>query len=149
MELDGYAGGELADCLACGVPFEVPYPKVKTKRPPALPSVHKKACDPWRKQRENAIAQLMAHGDDLAVVDYSESNEYPEDEDDPCEKFDGVIFSISGRDQRFPSYQNLIDAGLWHDQCICGISRVDELIDRDEINKQANSGQPRRVGEYR
>jgi lysine biosynthesis protein LysW len=138
MDIENAEGGQLLDCPACGSPFEVPHKT--SKHPPPLPTPRiprKEATDPWRKQRENQFAQHLANGFDLMQVEYSESNDYPEDQDDPCLLFDGIIFSITGKDKRFPSYQELIAAGLWHDQCLCGAEMTDETLDEAQIKAQA------------
>lgn len=122
MVVDSRACGRSMSCPQCRNALSIP---------------HLQPRDPWKKERDREIAQMMAHGEDLARVDYQESNDYPEDSGDPCLLFDGVIFSITGRDPRFPSYQDMINAGLWHDQCLCGVSMVDELIDKEEIDRQA------------
>jgi DNA-directed RNA polymerase subunit RPC12/RpoP len=123
MVVDSRACGLFVKCQDCGNQIAIP---------------HLKPQDPWSKERDRDMAQILANGDDLAKVEYQESNDYPEGSGDPCRPLDGVIFSISGKDKRFPSYQDLINAGLWHSECLCGISFADETLCKDEIVSQAN-----------
>lgn len=58
-----------------------------------------------------------------------------------CSAWDGIIFSLDGRDKRFPNFQDLVDAGCFHnynDECVSTCSTVDELTDKNKIAKQAS-----------
>lgn len=53
-----------------------------------------------------------------------------------CNAWDGVIISLSGKDKRFPSYQQSMNAGLWHPNCDCLHEYVDETTDKADVEKQ-------------
>lgn len=65
-----------------------------------------------RVARESYIDTVLAHGDDLMrVVNVGESCKI-------CEAWDGLIISVSGTNKDYPSYQNVLDAGVFHPNCL-------------------------------
>ena len=63
-----------------------------------------------------------------------------------CASWRGVIISLSGSDERFPSKQDALDAGVWHANCVCSTVIVDRTVDADAIAKQGGLPNPS-VGE--
>lgn len=81
--------------------------------------------------RDGYAEGLVRHGDDLAQIENA-NNEACE----VCQAWDGVIVSISGGDKDFPSYQQAIDAGVFHPNCLCVLSYIDVEMDADDIARQ-------------
>lgn len=81
--------------------------------------------------RDGYAEGLFQHGDDLMRVE-NVDNEACE----ICQAWDGVIVSISGGDKDFPSYQQAIDAGVFHPNCRCMCARIDPEMDADDIARQ-------------
>ena len=69
--------------------------------------------------RDGYAESLVRHGDDLARVENVDGEAC-----DVCQAWDGVIVSISGGDKDFPSYQQAIDAGVFHPNCVLGDTRI-------------------------
>jgi hypothetical protein len=53
-----------------------------------------------------------------------------------------VIVSISGANEKFPSYQEAIDGGMFHPNCDCLSRRVDDDIDKVNIAAQSQIQNP-------
>lgn len=85
-----------------------------------------------RVARESYNQTLVDNGDDLIRV------EAVGDNCPICETWDGIVLSISGANPNYPSYQEAIDAGWGHPNCDCLESRVDETLDKQESDKQAD-----------
>ena len=89
-----------------------------------------------RVARESYNDTLAANGDDLIqIVNVGDSCPW-------CETWDGVIVSISGANEKFPSYQEAIDGGMFHPNCDCLSRRVDDDIDKDNIAAQSQIQNP-------
>lgn len=89
-----------------------------------------------RVARESAIDTQLAGGFDLARV-RNVGDTCP-----ICSAWDGVIISLSGKDKRFPSYQQTLSAGMWHPNCDCLHEYVDDAVDQADIEKQAVAKNP-------
>lgn len=84
-----------------------------------------------RVARESYMDTLIQHGDDLVRIDNA-------GESCPiCRAWSGLILSISGLNKNYPSYQDALNAGMFHPNCNCLTIRVDETLDADDIEKQA------------
>jgi hypothetical protein len=85
-----------------------------------------------RVARDSYFDTLIANGDDLVQIENVDGEACT-----ICQAWDGVILSIGGGNPDYPSYQMAMDAGMFHPQCRCMTDRVDEAVDADEIDKQA------------
>lgn len=90
-----------------------------------------------RVARDSYFDTLTQNGDDLAVVQNVDGEAC-----EICQAWDGVIISISGASDKYPSYQQALDAGCFHPNCRCMAERVDETIDKDAIKAQAETPSP-------
>jgi len=101
-----------------------------------------------RVARDSYIDTLVQNGDDLARIG-------PSGDSCPiCRRWIGVIVSISGKDPKYPSYSQTLGAGMWHPNCDCLMSRMDETVHAEEIEKQAESknvdwNDPKQMNRYR
>lgn len=71
-----------------------------------------------RVARESYIDTLVENGDDLAMV-ANVGDSCP-----VCDAWGGLIISLTGADKRFPSYQQALDAGMYHPGCVVADTRV-------------------------
>ncbi len=53
-----------------------------------------------------------------------------------CAPWEGTILSISGRDSRFPSYEQARRAGCFHPNCVHTLEYADEAADAEEFALQ-------------
>lgn len=90
-----------------------------------------------RVARDSYFETLTKHGDDLAVIANVDGEAC-----DICQAWDGVIISITGSSDAFPSYAQATAAGWGHPNCRCSAERVDETLDAQEIQKQADTPTP-------
>lgn len=90
-----------------------------------------------RVARDSYFETLTKNGDDLAIVQNADGEAC-----DICQAWDDVIISITGASEDYPSYQEALDAGCFHPNCRCMAERVDETIDADEIERQAEAETP-------
>lgn len=90
-----------------------------------------------RVARDSYFDTLVKNGDDLAIVQNADGEAC-----DICNAWDGVIISITGASEKYPSYNNALDAGCFHPNCRCMAERVDETIDKDSIKAQGNTPTP-------
>jgi hypothetical protein len=89
-----------------------------------------------RVARESYADTLVQAGFDLMrVVNVGENC-------DICNGWGGIILSITGSSKDYPSYQDSLDAGMWHPNCDCYPEYVDEAIDRKDIDAQAAEETP-------
>ncbi len=98
-----------------------------------------------RVSRDSYFDTLVKNGDDLAVIQNADG-----DACDICAAWDEVIVSITGADERYPSYNEALNAGWGHPNCRCVAERIDETVDAEAINQQAEAETPdfdRRRGE--
>jgi len=90
-----------------------------------------------RVARESYIDTVVEHGDDLMrIVNVGESCPV-------CEAWDDIIISVSGTNPDYPSYQDALDADWGHPNCDCMLERVDELLDKKDIARQADVDNPK------
>lgn len=86
---------------------------------------------------ESGIDTFAAHGVSLMRI--------PEDGDGDCPvcaAWEGRIIQIAGQSRRFPTYEDARAAGMFHPNCTHRPVPVDELLDKDEIARQARVGRP-------
>ncbi len=89
-----------------------------------------------RVARESYIDTLVSNGDDLMqVVNVGDSCPI-------CSAWGGLIVSISGADDRYPSYQRALSSGMFHPGCDCLLRRVDETVHADAMKLQAGVDNP-------
>ncbi len=86
--------------------------------------------------RESYVDTLINNGDDLARIGPSG------DSCDICRRWLGVIISLSGANENYPSYEEALDAGWGHPRCDCLLSRMDETIHADDIESQGDIDNP-------
>jgi len=84
-----------------------------------------------RVARESYNQTLAENGDDMIRVRAVGDN-CP-----TCQAWDGLILSITGGNPEYPSYQQAINAGMWHPNCDCLQERIDETLDREDADEQA------------
>ena len=89
-----------------------------------------------RVSREALIDTTVENGDDLMRVVTAGDN-CP-----ICQTWGGLIVSVTGTNEKFPSYEAAIDAGLFHPNCDCSIERVDETIDETDAQNQGDAKTP-------
>jgi hypothetical protein len=89
-----------------------------------------------RVHRESFNDVLTANGDDLARI-------VPQGDNCPtCQAWAGLIISVSGTNEKYPSYDDALESGLFHPNCDCGMERVDETLDAEDTERQANAPTP-------
>jgi hypothetical protein len=90
-----------------------------------------------RVARESYIDTLVSHGDRIArIVPSGESCRI-------CEAWADLIVRLSGEgDDPYPSYQEALDAGMFHPSCDCHLEYIDPLIDKTDIGRQAKPDNP-------
>ena len=102
-----------------------------------------------RVSRESYLDTIVENGDDLVRIQPSG------DSCMICDRWVGLIISISGKNPNYPSYRDSLEAGMWHPNCDCFIKRVDETVDAKIIEEQADTKNARnwnnldQVQEYR
>jgi hypothetical protein len=90
-----------------------------------------------RVARDSYMDTLVQNGDDLVVIENADGEAC-----DICSAWDGVITSITGSSREYPSYSQATGAGWGHPNCRCTVARVDETIDKEQIEKQAKADTP-------
>lgn len=89
-----------------------------------------------RLSRESYIDTVVEHGDDLMRIVPAGDN------CKACQAWAGIIVSVTGNDERFPSYEDAIESGVYHPNCDCSLERVDETVDAEDSAAQANAKTP-------
>jgi len=80
--------------------------------------------------RDSYFDTLIEHGDDLAMI-------IPSGDSCPiCRAWANLIISISGANQKYPSYADARAGGMFHPNCDCMTRRMDEAIDEEELADQ-------------
>jgi hypothetical protein len=106
-----------------------------------------------RASRDIQIDTLTDNGFELGRISRDAGDPCP-----ICEAWEGAIIRLAGSGQgggRFPTYQQSLDAGMWHPNCTHRPEYIDEDLEADEINRQAaqpspgNWADPDAVLEYR
>lgn len=65
------------------------------------------------------------------------------DEDCPvCAAWEGRIIQLAGKSKKYPTYEDARAAGVFHPNCTHFPLPVDELLDKEEIERQARVGKP-------
>ena len=57
-----------------------------------------------------------------------------------CKAWQGVICAIAGGDGKYPTIEQARAAGVWHPNCMCSMEYVDEDLDAEDIEAQAEAG---------
>lgn len=86
-----------------------------------------------RVSREAYIDTIVSNGDDLMIIAPVGDN------CEVCNAWRGMVISVTGKDERFPSYDDAIDAGVFHPGCDCGLERADETVHADKIEAQGSA----------
>jgi len=89
-----------------------------------------------RVSREALIDTTVENGDDLMRVVTAGDN-CP-----ICQTWGGLIVSVTGTNEKFPSYEAAIDAGLFHPNCDCSLELIDETIDEADAQSQGDAKTP-------
>ena len=55
---------------------------------------------------------------------------------DGCGSWEGIIISVSGKTEGFPTYDEAKAAGCFHPNCVHTLEYVDPVADKDEIERQ-------------
>jgi len=93
-----------------------------------------------RVSREIEIDTLADNGFSLARISSDAGDPCP-----ICEAWQGVVIRVAGSGQgggRFPTYQQSLDAGMWHPNCTHRLEYIDEDLEADEIKQQAEQPSP-------
>jgi hypothetical protein len=90
-----------------------------------------------RVARDSYFDTLTKNGDDLAIVSNADGEAC-----DICNAWDGVIISITGASDKYPSYNQALDAGCFHPNCRCMAERIDETVDKEQVKMQAEAPSP-------
>jgi hypothetical protein len=93
-----------------------------------------------RVSREVEIDTLADNGFSLARISSDAGDPCP-----ICEAWQGVIIRVAGSGEgggRFPTYQQSLDAGMWHPNCTHRLEYIDEDLEADEIKRQAEQPSP-------
>lgn len=90
----------------------------------------------WREIYLDTIAQL---GEDLVRISADSGPEQCK----VCKAWEGRILTISGKDKRFPSYQDARAAGVFHPNCTHRLVAVLEGLSDDDLEAQAAENQAR------
>lgn len=89
-----------------------------------------------RVHREAFADTIVENGDDLVrIVEHG-------DNCPTCQAWDGIIISISGTNDKFPSYAEALDAGWAHPSCDGTLERIDETVDAADVKKQGETKTP-------
>lgn len=80
--------------------------------------------------RETYVDRLTKEGFDLASIEGG-GNPCP-----VCASWRGVIVSLSGSNEDFPSLNDAEEAGVFHPNCCCSPAYVDETVDAKTIEDQ-------------
>lgn len=89
-----------------------------------------------RVSREALIDTTVENGDDLMRVVTAGDN-CP-----ICQTWGGLIVSVTGTNEKFPSYEQALKAGWAHVNCDCSLERVDETIDEADAQAQGDAKTP-------
>lgn len=57
-------------------------------------------------------------GFDLYVIAGGVTGSSQDNPEDPCDKWAGRIYSLTGNTPGFPTYQDVVDAGVYHPRCV-------------------------------
>lgn len=93
-----------------------------------------------RVSREIEIDTLADNGFSLARISADAGDPCP-----ICEAWQGVVIRVAGSGEgggRFPTYQQSLDAGMWHPNCTHRPEYIDEDLEADEIKRQAEQPSP-------
>lgn len=89
-----------------------------------------------RVHREAYADTLVENGDDLAIIEEQGDN-CP-----TCQAWDGLIISVSGTNEKYPSYSDAVDSGWGHPNCDGVLRRADETLDAENIKAQGEAKTP-------
>ena len=90
-----------------------------------------------RVHREAYLDTAIESGDDLVVIS-------PQGDSCPiCAAWAGIIISASGTNEKYPSYEDSLEAGVWHPNCSCVAAVMDETVDAENIQAQADAPTPK------
>jgi hypothetical protein len=90
-----------------------------------------------RVARDSYFDTMIKNGNGLAQIENVDGEAC-----EICQAWDGVIVSIAGNNDKFPSYQDALNAGMFHPNCRCMAEGVDEDLDAAEIAKQEETETP-------
>lgn len=89
-----------------------------------------------RVHREAFADTLIENGDDLVRIT-------PQGDNCPiCQAWSGIIISMTGTNADFPSYDDALEAGMYHPNCDCMMERIDETTDAEDVKEQAAAPTP-------
>lgn len=86
-----------------------------------------------RTVRETYFDDVLKAGVDLVIIENADGDACPK-----CAEYDRQIISISGTDDRFPSYAEALQDGWAHPNCRCHAEAVDPKKDAQAISDQAD-----------
>lgn len=93
----------------------------------------------WRIWREIYLDTIASMGEDLVRI----SSDSGPEQCKVCKAWEGRILSVSGKDKRFPSYQDARAAGVFHPNCTHRLQAVLEGLTDDDLEEQAAENQAR------
>jgi len=74
--------------------------------------------------RQSYIATATDAGFDLFQIEGGVTGSSLENASDPCDEWAGKIISMTGSTKGYPTYQDALDAGVFHPQCLHFLSAV-------------------------
>lgn len=93
-----------------------------------------------RVSREIEIDTLAENGFSLAQISSDAGDPCP-----ICEAWEGVIIQLAGSGiggGRYPTYQQTLDAGMFHPNCVHRVEYIDEDLEGAEIQRQSEEPSP-------
>ena len=74
--------------------------------------------------RDTYVATATDAGFDLFQIEGGVTGSSLENASDPCDDWAGTIISMTGSTKGYPTYQDTVDAGMWHPACVHFLSAV-------------------------
>lgn len=97
-----------------------------------------------------------AYADTLAQNGFDLARIVPAGDSCPkCRAWADLIVSVSGGNDKYPSYEDALTGGVFHPNCDCHLEYIDEDVDADAVAQQAATDNPpgwsdvEMVAEYR
>ncbi len=90
-----------------------------------------------RVARESSIDTFAENGIKLGRISISGDPDC-----DVCQAWEGRIIQLAGESDEWPTYDDAIDAGVFHPNCVHFVEPIDEDLHREEVEIQRDVGLP-------